>query len=57
MKKEYMKPSIETVKIQHQYIICTSPGGETHTDDPQDPGNSMVPGLFEGEEWDILLGE
>ena len=27
MKKEYMKPTMRVVKIQHSGIICTSPGG------------------------------
>ena len=25
MKKEYMKPAMRVVRIQHQCIICTSP--------------------------------
>ena len=27
MKREYMKPTMRVVKLQHQHIICTSPGG------------------------------
>ena len=27
MKKEYLKPTMRVVKLQHQHIICTSPGG------------------------------
>ena len=27
MKREYMKPAMRVVKLQHQHIICTSPGG------------------------------
>jgi len=27
MKKVYMKPAMRTVKLRHQHIICTSPGG------------------------------
>ena len=27
MKKNYMKPLMEVVKLQHQGIICTSPAG------------------------------
>ena len=27
MKKEYMKPTMRVVRIQQQYIICTSPDG------------------------------
>ena len=35
MKKKYMKPEIEVVKIQHQYIICTSPVGLPKNDDEE----------------------
>lgn len=27
MKKVYMKPVLQVVKLQHQHIICTSPFG------------------------------
>ena len=27
MRKEYIKPAVQVVKLQHQGIICTSPGG------------------------------
>lgn len=27
MKKEYIKPTVQVVKLQQQHIICTSPGG------------------------------
>ena len=26
MKKEYIKPAVQVVKLQQQHIICTSPG-------------------------------
>jgi hypothetical protein len=38
MKRKYMKPEIEVVKIQHQYIICTSPGSLPKNDDEVDDG-------------------
>ena len=27
MKRQYMKPAIRVVAIQHRPIVCTSPGG------------------------------
>ena len=27
MKRQYMKPAMRVVKIQHQHIICVSPAG------------------------------
>lgn len=27
MKRQYMKPAIRVVEMQHRQIICTSPGG------------------------------
>ena len=35
MKRKYTKPEIEVVKIQHQYIICTSPVGLPKYDDEE----------------------
>jgi len=29
MRKEYIKPAMQVVKLQHQGIICTSPGGSS----------------------------
>ena len=29
MKKVYMKPTMQVVKIQQQHIICSSPGDQT----------------------------
>jgi hypothetical protein len=31
MKKEYIKPAVQVVKLQHQGIICTSPSGSRVT--------------------------
>ena len=31
MKKEYIKPAVQVVKLQHQGIICTSPGDSSVT--------------------------
>ena len=28
MKKQYIKPTIQVVKLQQQSIICTSPGSQ-----------------------------
>ena len=58
MKKEYMKPQMEAIEIKmNQQVLMGSPGSGAHTDDPQPPGGAMAPGLFEGDEWDTLLGE
>ena len=57
MKKEYIEPSMEAVEMKVQQMLASSPGSGTHTDDSQDPGKALAPGLFEGDEWDILLGE
>ena len=58
MKKEYMKPSMEAIEIKCSQILCGSgPGSGIHGDSPQPPGGAMAPGLFEGEEWDVLLGD
>ena len=29
MKKTYMKPSMKVVLLQHQSMLCTSPGNQT----------------------------
>lgn len=53
-----MKPRMEAIEIKiNQPMLIGSPGSGAHTDDPQPPGGAMAPGLFEGEEWDRLLGE
>ena len=58
MKKQYMKPRMEAVEIKiNQPMLIGSPGSGVHTGDPQPPGGAMAPGLFEGEEWDAILGE
>ena len=44
MKKEYMKPAVQVVKLQHQGIICTSPGGSRVT--------SVAGGVFDDIESD-----
>ena len=31
MRKEYIKPAMQVVKLQHQGIICTSPGSSSVT--------------------------
>ena len=39
MKRQYMKPAMQVVKLQHQHIICSSPDGydskplDTYRDD------------------------
>ena len=35
MKKTYMKPTLQVVKLQHHGIICTSPGGKSLGDSPE----------------------
>ena len=53
-KKEYMKPELEVVKIQHQCRLLA--GSEVpKSEDPVDEGWS--PGMFDGSEWNALLGE
>ena len=34
MKKQYIKPTIQVVNLQHQSILCTSPGGQDSLDLP-----------------------
>lgn len=36
MKKTYMKPAMQVVKIQQHSIICTSPGAKTFGDSPEE---------------------
>ena len=62
MKKQYMKPSIEAVEMRIQQMLCGSGPTGTSGNGDLDPvigpgtGGGRAP-LFEGEEWDILLGE
>ena len=35
MKKRYMKPAMQVVKIQQHCIICTSPGVKTFGTSPE----------------------
>lgn len=39
MKKEYMKPTMTVVMIQHQQHLLQASG--IHNDDPQTPGSAM----------------
>ena len=67
MKKQYMKPSIEAVEIRmgQQLLAGSLPsatGGNGGLDEHIGGGDGTGPSvgrapLFEGEEWDILLGE
>ena len=34
MKKQYIKPTIQVVNLQHQSILCTSPGDQHTLDLP-----------------------
>ena len=47
MKKDYIKPSIQVVMLQQQYIICTSPGD-------LDNQNLGMPGGQIGNEGDVI---
>ena len=50
MKKEYMKPQVEVVKLEIHHMLAASPPGWS--------GEAGAPaGLFEGEEWDALQEE
>ena len=51
MKKPYMKPAMQVVKIQHQCHILTVSGGGFHTDDPQPPGGAMSREYDWDDEW------
>ena len=44
MKKTYLQPTMQVVTLQHQGIICTSPGGSSVT--------SVDGGIFDGIESD-----
>ena len=49
---------MEAVEIKmNQQLLAGSGGDSIHADDPQNPGNSMAPGLFDDPAWDALLGE
>ena len=57
-KKEYMKPTIEVVKIQQQ---CQILAGSVDTNGMNDMllneevDEGWAPGMFDGPEWDALL--
>ena len=64
MKKQYMEPSMEAIKIKAQQLLAGSLkeiGGGVLDGTPE-PGNGSggsagrAP-LFDGPEWDALLGE
>ncbi len=44
MKKNYMKPLMEVVKLQHQGIICTSPGSVTSISTNLDEADKFILG-------------
>lgn len=55
MKKNYQKPDMRVVKIQHSGIICTSPGGGSGwdvigPDEPDAPAGAR--GYRGGIDWD-----
>ncbi len=57
MKKQYSAPRMEAIDINmNQQLLAGSGGDGYHMDNPQNPGSSMAPALFEGDEWDALLG-
>ena len=43
MKKEYMMPQMEVVKIQQTSVILAGSGDKLFGDNPQNPGNAMSP--------------
>ena len=66
MKKEYMKPSMEAIEMKtEQQLLAGSidnisgnlPGGDAITPGGGGAGGGRAPGLFDGPEWDALLGE
>ena len=62
MKKEYMKPQMEAIEMKVQQMLAgsgpTSAAGNGDLDPVIGPGsgNGRAP-LFDGPEWDALLGE
>ena len=60
MKRNYHKPKMHVVKIQHSGIICTSPGGGSGkgyevigTDQPNLPaGARQYNGGIDWDDWD-----
>ena len=58
MKKEYMKPELEVVKIQHHLqLLAGSQQGLNDNLNPDLVDEGWAPGMFDGPEWDALLGE
>ena len=65
MKKQYMEPSMEAIKIKAQQLLAgsdiTGIGGGVldGTPEPGDGtgGSAGRAPLFDGPEWDALLGE
>ena len=67
MRKKYIKPSMEAIKIKMgQQLLAgsvTGIGGNGNLDPTPGPGDGTggsiphAPGLFDGDEWDALLGE
>jgi hypothetical protein len=58
IKKEYMKPEMEVVKIQQQcQILAGSNEGLNDNLQPDEVPDGWAPGMFEGDAWDILLGK
>ena len=54
MKKEYMKPEMQVVKIQQQISLLAGSGGRgIHTDEPADPGNSLSPEFDFDDDFDF----
>jgi len=51
IKKEYMKPTMSVVKIQHHSIICTSRGIQS-TNNSSDSDNPVYNNNKKGGIWD-----
>jgi hypothetical protein len=64
MKKEYMKPQMEAIEIKcnHHLLIVSDLGGDGIGGGGSDGGSGggggdpQAPGLFDGPEWDVILG-
>ena len=51
MKKRYMTPAVQVMKIQQQCLLLSGSGGGGHTDDPQKPRRRLAP-EFDLDEFD-----
>ena len=52
MKKRYMTPAVQVMKIQQQCKLLAGSGEGIHTDDPHTPGGALAP-EFDLDEFDF----